>query len=158
MTDIRLVYNGLQGRADFQLVGSVLDTSFDLATAYVVSLFSDRLVAASDPLPPGTDDRRGWWGDSYADTPGDLLGSRLWLLNRAKSDNSLPLKAKGYILESVQWAVDDGIVARNDCSVAFFQGDQRRLGAVLTAFRPDGSKPPGFPLQFDWVWQQIATA
>jgi len=153
MTDLRLLYNGAQGRADLRLAGAALDTSEDLATAVTVSLFTDRLVEPTDPVPPNTDDRRGCWIDSYADIPGDRFGSRLWLLNRSKSDAALPLRAKGYILEALQWLIEDGVAGRIDAECAFLQGDQRRLGAVVTIWRPGVRNP--VTIKFDWAWQDL---
>lgn len=152
MTDVRLRYDGPSGRADFRMLGPALDTDQDLATAVTVSLFTDRLALASDPLPPGSDDRRGWWGDSFAETETDLIGSRLWLLERAKSDDNLPARARGYILEALQWLLDDGVAGQIDVEVAFFKGDQRRLGAVVTIWRIGESKAAR--LEFAWAWQQ----
>jgi phage gp46-like protein len=48
-----------------------------------VSLMSDARINADETPVDGTGDRRGWWGDTYADRP-DNTGSRLWhLLSRA---------------------------------------------------------------------------
>lgn len=165
MTDIRLVYNnkyGTQGYgyADLQLIGPVFDTSNDLATAVTVSLFTDRLADPSDPLPQGEDDRRGWWGDSYADNAGDLIGSRLWLLFRTKSDNRLPLRAQGYILEALQWLIDDGVAGSVNANCFFLPGasgavTQRRLGAIVTIYRQGTA---ALNMEFSWVWQEIGAS
>jgi phage gp46-like protein len=167
MTDIRLVYDNQPGTAnygfaDFQVVGAALDQTNDLATAVIVSLFSDRLCDPSDPLPAHDDDRRGWWGDSYAEKSGDLIGSRLWLLHRTKSDNTLPARARGYILEALQWLLDGGVVGGVDATCFFLPNataglgggavTQRRLGATVTLYQ-HGLQPPA--LSFQWVWQQI---
>ncbi len=158
MTDIRLHWhNRYGGYADIALLGSgQLDTSEDLATAVLASLFTDRLAAVSDKLPPYDDNRRGWWGDTdlQIDHPGDLHGSRLWLLERHTSDNTLPLTARGYILESLQWLIHDGVAASVDARCFFLNGDQRKLGAVITITRQNA---PGNPvsLEFDWAWQGV---
>jgi phage gp46-like protein len=155
MLDIRLIWDPQQGRADVQLVNGQLDTSEVLATWVIVSLFTDRRAEASDQLPSGVTDRRGWWGDSYADNPGDRFGSRLWLLARARSNASLPLIARGYILEALQWLIDDGIAAAVDAVCAFAPNTQSRLDAVVTITRGDGTEL-AFP--FDNLWQEIAQA
>ena len=165
MTDLRLIYNNQAGTvnygfADVQPVGRALDTSEDLATATIVSLFTDRLCDPSDPRPAQDDDRRGWWGDTFADTPGDLIGSRLWLLFRSKSDDKLPLRAQGYILEALQWMIQDGVVGAIDVKCFFLPGatgavTQRRLGAVVTLFR-NGAAP--LNLEFSWAWNQLGVS
>ena len=66
----------------------------------LISLFTDRLAAADDVIPDNTNDRRGWWGDLGEDF---LIGSRLWLLARAKLTSDVPLKCKDYITEALAW-------------------------------------------------------
>ena len=145
----------MQGRADFQLVKGQLDTSEVLATWVIASLFSDRRADPSDQLPPEVKDRRGWWGDSYADNPGDLFGSRLWLLARARSDSNLPNVARGYILEALQWLIDDGIASKVEAECAFPVGTQSRLDALVTITQSDGTR---LPLPFDNIWQEVREA
>jgi phage gp46-like protein len=162
MTDIRLLYNNQSGTpgygfADVRLVGPDLDTTNDLATAVIVSLFTDRLADVADKLPQNETDRKGWWGDTYADNTGDLIGSRLWLLFRTKSNDRTPLIAKGYILEALQWLVDDEAAAAVDAQCFFLPGatgavTQRRLGAIVTIFR-QGLTP--LKMEFSWVWGQL---
>lgn len=156
MTDPRLIWsNQYGGFADLNLLSSgALESDEDLATAVIVSLFTDRLAEPSDKLPPSQDDRRGWWGDTDLQrlNPGDLIGSRLWLLERHTSDARLPLLARGYILEALQWMVSDGVAASVDAQCFFLNGDQSKLGAVITITR-QGSRPVN--LQFDWAWKEI---
>ncbi len=52
----------------------------ELAQVVLVSLFSWRKSADDDGV--AAPNRQGWWGDTYADTAGDRIGSRLWLLER----------------------------------------------------------------------------
>lgn len=159
MPDARLQWHNLYGGyADLALLGDgQLDTTQDLATAVIVSLFSDRLAARSDKLNYTEDNRRGWWGDTdlQDDHPGDLLGSRLWLLQRRKSDNHLPLIARGYIIEALQWMIDDGVAAKVEATCYFLRGDQSKLGAVVTITR-HGQRP--VDLSFDWAWQETGIA
>jgi phage gp46-like protein len=162
MTDIRLVYNNQAGTpgygfADFRLIGPDLDTTQDLATAVIVSLFTDRLADTADKLPQNETDRRGWWGDTYSDNAGDLIGSRLWLLFRATTNDRTPLIAQGYILEALQWLIADGVAGSVDVKCFFLPGatgavTQRRLGAVVTIYR-QGLAP--LKMEFSWVWGQL---
>lgn len=154
MTDIRIRWdNATGGGGDFVQLGQGLDTSEDLPTAVAISLFTDRLAEPSDALP-FAGDRRGWWGDSFPAIAGDMTGSRLWLLSRAKSTDALPLTARGYILEALQWMIDDGVAAAIDAECFFLPGGSRaKLGAVVTITRGDGTRLPG--LRFDWAWAQL---
>jgi phage gp46-like protein len=162
MTDIRLIYNNQAGTpgygsADIRLVGPDFDASEDLATAVTVSLFTDRLADEADKLPQHETDRRGWWGDTYAENAGDLIGSRLWLLFRSTTNDRTPLIAQGYILESLQWLIQDGVASSVDAKCFFLPGatgavTQRRLGAIVTIYRL-GLAP--LQMEFSWVWGQL---
>ncbi|SPX13542.1 phage protein GP46 [Escherichia coli] len=80
MTDLAIIWTN--GRGDIAQDGIDMLTDDSLTTDVTISLFTDRRSLDSDTLPDGSDDRRGWWGDSYRDRP---IGSRLWLLSREKA-------------------------------------------------------------------------
>ena len=63
--------------------GSVLElTDADwLVSAIWMSLGTDRRAQQDDVIPNGSQDKRGWWGDTYRPRK---IGSRLWLLYREK--------------------------------------------------------------------------
>ena len=74
----------------------------------------------------------GWWGDTYPETSNDRIGSRLWLLHRAKLTRQTVLRAQEYAEEALQWLVDDG-VADGFTVQSERQGlDRLALGVVLT--------------------------
>lgn len=86
-----------------------------LYTAVAISLFTDRLANPDDALPAANGDRRGWWGDAYlpllAAGQVDHVGSRLWLLARAKQIPETAQLARAYVQEALAWLVDDGVAA-----------------------------------------------
>src|ERR1700750_875151 len=92
MPDIRIVQNTALPKysvtCDWSLLADgTLDDTQALATAIIVALGTDRLAETDDVLPdPDSTDRRGWWGDYQAQEIWDgwPIGSRLWLLQRAK--------------------------------------------------------------------------
>lgn len=92
---------------DLALAGYDLATEDGLRTAVIISLFTDRRVEADDEIPDGSDDRRGWWADP-------TLGSRLWLLARAKETPDTLARARTYAAESLQWLIDDGMATAID--------------------------------------------
>lgn len=104
-----------QSTADWQLKAAALALDDGLQSAVVISLFTDRLAEPGDPLPqldlwaPGG--RRGWWGDAFSDVPGDRIGSRLWLLARAKRLPEVLRQAEEYAQEALQWLVEDGVAS-----------------------------------------------
>lgn len=81
-----------------------------LPRAVIISLFTWARARADDELP-GTE-RMGWWGDSYPAVAGDRIGSRLWLLARAKITNQTAKKAREYAEEALAWLVVDGVASR----------------------------------------------
>lgn len=88
-------------------LGMALRTA--LPRAVIISLFTWARARPADDLP-GTE-RMGWWGDSLSAVPGDRIGSRLWLLARAKLLPSTPLRAKEYAEEALAWLVADGVAS-----------------------------------------------
>jgi phage gp46-like protein len=143
MTDITTVWDSAANQGDWAMDGAALATGSDLATAVLISIFSDRQALPDDVIPDGTANRRGWWADS-ADRP---IGSRLWLLSRAKQTGETRARAQDYIAEAVQWLIDDGVVIRFDLMVEWTRPGM--LGVQLTAYKRDGSNEA---MNFSWVW------
>ena len=110
MTDIALSWNADAWGADIALAGGDLAADSGLRTAILLSLFLNAPAKPDDVLPAGSD-RQGWWGDSLAQTPGDITGSRLWLLAREKQLASVLTRAQAYAAEALQWLIDDAIAA-----------------------------------------------
>ncbi|MEM1046491.1 MAG: phage GP46 family protein [Pseudomonadota bacterium] len=156
MVDIRTVFDPSDFVADYLLLPSgQLDNSRDIATAIVISLFTDRRADDTDVLPLGETDRRGVWSDvNGLDLYGVARqGSRLWLLAREKVVEDVRVRAEFYITEALQWMIDLGVVARFAIDVAFAGPvETRRLEACITAFRADGTR---VDLRFERLWQDI---
>ncbi|MGN7832669.1 phage GP46 family protein [Pseudoxanthomonas sp. 22568] len=107
--DIRTVFVGEEQSCDWLLAGGDLESDDGLETAVVLSLFTDRLADRDDVVPDGSANRRGWWGDDYADQEGDHVGSKLWLLSREKQLPSVLERLRRYAEQSLRWLVEDGI-------------------------------------------------
>ncbi len=140
-----------------------LTSNQDLQTSVYISLFSDRLALPSDILPsPYSDDRRGWWGDTYLlqdQTVDQIIGSRLWILSRSASYANLLLSAQQMCLESLAWMLKFKVAATVDVTTFFYPGpqgigtDQSILGITVTIGRQ--SQPP-VVLTFNYAWNQIS--
>ncbi len=111
-----------------------------LETAITISLFSDRRIRP-DELNPGETNRRGWFGDTLAEIEGDEIGSRLWLLARAKRTLETLRLAEDYSREALQWLIADG-VARDIQVEAEFQGEveEGRRALKVVVVRPSGEE------------------
>lgn len=128
MTDLalRLIDNGptRPPAIDLALGGYDLATEDGLRTAVIVSLFTDRRAEADDEIPDGGDDRRGWWADS--------IGSRLWLLARAKETPDTLARARAYAIEALQWLIDDGVATAVDVTAEWVRHGVLALRVAVT--------------------------
>lgn len=129
-----------------------------LHTATLLCLFTDRQAEDEDVLPTNDGDRRGWWGDSIRleeEPAGVLLGSRLWLLERAVLTDRTPAIAKEYAAEALAVLVEQGAVARTDVEVSV----DRTAGAlfiVVRHFSHDGARV--YDQRFGVLWEQSRQA
>jgi phage gp46-like protein len=140
--DIRTVHDNHDGvRMDYQIAAPGLAADDGLESAVLISLYTDRRAEADDTLPDDNADRRGWWGDSYADTVGDRIGSKLWLLRREKAKAEVLMRAKQYASEALQWLLDDAVVRAVDVVAEWQQLDAggRTLALQVTLRRNDNS-------------------
>lgn len=151
MTDIALTWNPAEGRADVSLTAGDLTREQGLRTAVIISLFTDGLARGDDDLADGDGgnkgDRRGWWGD--VPLPGDAprrIGSRLWLLRRAKATEGTRLRAITMVREALAWMVDDGLVDRIEVEAVLGGSPPDRLLMTLTLRRGAVSE------RFDVPW------
>lgn len=144
--DLALTFNPEIGMLDISLAGADLLAEDTLATAVMLSLMCDRTAAAHE-VQPGAD-RRGWWADAFADADGDAFGSRLWLLQREKQLPANVQRARAYMLEALQWMVDDGLV--DAIEVTAFVPRQGWLFADAVLRLPGGSRR----FRFEWSDEQ----
>ena len=150
MRGLRLIWNPQKGAADLGFYNGALDTRFLLETMIILSLFSDRRAEASDNLPYGNNDPRGWWADTYALVPNWKLGSRLWLLQGARAVPSLPNTARGYIQESLAWMIEDGVSSEIDAKCWYDPQNRRQLDCLVRL------RPPSAPSAFLPLWREEA--
>ncbi len=123
-----------------------LKTDEGLRTAVIVSLYTDRRVE-TDELPPEEKSRRGWFGDLFAENVGDLIGSRLWLLKRAKATDETRNLAEDYAQEALQWLIDDGVADSIDISASYDANKALAIECIIN--KPNGE---ALPFQFESPW------
>lgn len=83
--------------------GSLLASGKDLETAILMSLFCDAPAQDGDVLAAGSA-KRGYWADVY-DEEGNVLGSRLWLLESEPLTQGTAQRAEVYSKEALNWLV-----------------------------------------------------
>jgi phage gp46-like protein len=84
-------------------------------------------------------------GDLGTDRP---IGSRLWLLRRAKQTDATAKRARDFIVEALQWLLDDGLATAIDVSTEWVR--RGMLGAHVVIHRGSGTA-----LSYSWAWQGI---
>jgi phage gp46-like protein len=136
--DLKIFYDSNNLSFDLGTERGDLATDNGLLSAVLVSLFTDRRANADDVIPDGTGDRRGYWGDTYPEIDGDLIGSRLWLLSREKQLPDVLQRAQTYAEEALAWLVEDNI-ARSFAAPAEWVSPGV-LGILLDILLTDGSK------------------
>ncbi|HDR9510658.1 hypothetical protein C5615_30710 [Burkholderia cepacia] len=149
MPDISLIWDVDNSCGDWKLIGPVLATGNDLTTAALISLFTDRIANPDDVIPDGTDDPRGWWGDLDEDRP---IGSRLWLLSRAKQTQETLNNAVDYAKEALEWFIDDGVAARIDVFAQWVR--KSFLGLQIIFYNEDGTTKAS--LSYAWAWNHLS--
>lgn len=153
MGDIALIWSDSY-TGDIATAYFDLQTDEGLQTAILISLFSDRRASVWEELPAGETNRRGWWGDVAPEVPGDLIGSRLWLLSREKKLASVIVRANEYTREALQWLIDDKVAQRVDVSAeATRAGDNDALAIQVTVYRPSGDAAQ---FRYNYAWQSQA--
>lgn len=146
---IDLAYDNDEQRADLVQdpdigEGNTLQVDEGLEPAVTISLFTDRRAEPADIATP--EERRGWWGDTHPDVPEDRIGSRLWLLARAKTTDATLELAKRYILEALQWLIDDGVASSVEAEPFYLEdvsqtGPRKTLCVTIKIMRPDTPSP-----------------
>jgi phage gp46-like protein len=147
--------------ADFKLIQNENDLTYDLAfedndfvldegleTSVIISLFSDRRVK-KDELPQGVEGLRGWFGDTFE---GEKLGSKLWLLFRAKETQQTENLIGDYAKQALNWMQTENVAKEVAIDVGFPERGLARLEIDIT--KPTGEE---ITFRFDQNWEaQIA--
>lgn len=134
------------GEFDLQIENWDIKLDDGLESAILVSLFTDARVEL-DELDDEKDDRRGFWGDAVDNAAGEVTGSKLWLLDRAKTINENLEIAKEAVEEALQWLVDDGVADSVTVTTEYVNQYTMKIGIVVA--RPTG---PEFVRKYDYVW------
>jgi len=137
--DMALLYKADSLTIDAALKRGLLLTDDTLATAVLISLFTDKLAGPDDELPATEDWRRGWWGDCLTNKPGDKIGSHFWLLLRCKQTEVTRLRALQYAREAFAWMLEDGVAKAVDVEAAWMEPATGVLALGIVCTRPDGS-------------------
>jgi phage gp46-like protein len=162
MPDIRYIEIETPAAVTFdwlQLPTGLLDETQQLASAIIIALNSDAAADEGDILPdPRDSNRRGWWGDLDAQKiwSGWPLGSKLWLLRRAKivdsgaREGATVARVEAYIRAALRPFIDAALCSR--VTVDASQTSERQISATITIYR--GPKT-AIQLQYQALWSEL---
>jgi phage gp46-like protein len=162
--DVRLVQNLWFHKYSVSVDASLLndgrlDDTQALATAVILALGTDRLAERTDLLPdPDSADRAGWWADMDAEEiwGGWPIGSRLWLLRRAKIEDpgsqrgATVTRVENYIREAIQPFIDRRIASRME--VQAMRVGRERIDALLRLYRGPSL---AIELRYQILWDEL---
>jgi phage gp46-like protein len=118
-----------------------------LATAVILSLFTDRRAGRDDKLPLHQADRRGWVGDEFMGADTDPWGSALWLCWVGKATSEVLEAARFAAQEALQWLVRDGIADRVEVTTEWVGERLDRLAVRPRIYQPSQAQPV-----YDVLW------
>jgi len=125
--DIALNFDGKQ--FDIGVGQDDLEHDLGLRTAVMISLLTDARARDDDEIPDGSNDKRGHWADSYEE---DSIGSRLWLLERAKETQNTLDRGKEYATEALRWFIKDGIAKTINVETYWHRKGVMAIAIVMT--------------------------
>lgn len=151
--DITTLWNTQAAHGDYMVVQAWLGSGSDLETAVLISLFSDRLANVDDVIVDSSDppDPRGWACDDLTQP----IGSRLWLLERSTNNSQVPVDAKIYCTEALQWLITDGIAEKIDitCELQSPNGSGPKIMLAIQIVVWQQGQPTTF--RYAYAWQQL---
>lgn len=130
-----IIWNNETGRGDIDITSAGLRQDDGLETIVLQILFTDGRADPSDVLPDGTNDRRGWIGDTFSDEP---WGSKLWLLDRSKLNTDVRNLAVTYAQTALDRHLKPDYAKLVTVTGSIPQFQMLQLDIAIT--RPDGSE------------------
>lgn len=107
--DLMLKYDYVNNRYDIKFNHSDYERDEGLYTSVILSLFCNAYVTDDELETLSQRVNSGFWGDQISQYEGDIYGSKLWLLERAKLTSDIIETTKIYIYESLEWMITDGV-------------------------------------------------
>lgn len=143
---IKLAWNNQTSCGDLVFDGGIQQGD-ELETAILLSLFTWRRAEPDDDVPDKFN-RLGFWGDTYPDVPGDLFGSRLWLLDGKKANAETLVLADTLVREALQWMLEDGVASAIEPEISRGAGDQLQINLWIE--RPGDLAP-----KYYQIWEGV---
>lgn len=130
-----------------------LDASAQLASAVIISLFTDK--RAPEGWRPDIADRRGWWGDAVApegEEP-EEIGSHLWTLRNEVATEAIAETARIYAEEALAWMLRDQVAASVTVTSGLIEDPRRCVWLDIRITGRDGVL--AYSQRFARLWDEI---
>lgn len=128
--------------ADIAVQGGDLLPDNGLATAVLISLFTDARAPQLSELPQGEKSVRGWWGDLGE----HITGSLLWLVQREKVLPEVALRAQEYAEAALAWMLEDGVAEAITVEATLVRPIGLQLRITITR---------GASKQYSYLWDAV---
>lgn len=149
MSDMKIVWDAFTSTATLPRTKGDFSKDDGLSTAIILSLLTWGRAGDEDLAD---DDKKGWWGDSYADVEGDQIGSKIWLLFREKVTDETILRLKEYAAQSLNWLIEDKVATRVGVVAQRNADNHERIDLGVTVYR---GVEKAIDLKFDDIWKTI---
>jgi len=153
--DISFVRQEGKPYCDIEITDNDILRDNTLITASTIMLLTDRRATleelnSSNLFPKFPYDLRGWWGDSFRDTP---IGSKLWLNRRRKSTSQVLLLHKQYAEEALLPLVEAGVAQAVTVRAAWIRRGVMEMNIQIV--RPDNSITQQ---TYSFLWTEVQNA
>lgn len=130
-----------------------LNASQQLASAVIISLFTDRL--APEGWRPEVEDRRGWWGDGVAPEgyEPEPLGSWLWTLKNEVVTERVAGLARLYAEQALAWMLRDRVAASVTVTTGLIEDPRRGVWMDIKIAGRDGAL--AYDRRFARLWRLV---
>jgi len=140
MSDAALVW--FPFGADINISNGDLSADNGLATAVMISLFTDARAVDLTLLPAGENEVRGWWGDIDEFKTGSLL----WLIKREKTLPEVAARAREACIDALAWLREDEIAEKVEITAEIIKPSG--LEIVIKIYR-------GTSRRYSYLWDAI---
>lgn len=153
--DIKIKWDSTTLKGDLVKIIGDLEREEGLETAVSMSIFTKRRVTEEELKENGFSDlseKGGWWADQYSDAEDDQIGSKLWLLTRAKTTEQTLVKAQEYVYDGLLWMIEDNVASEINVIVERLGQIGNDVLCINVEIRRDSDTQQA--LTFKYVWDK----
>lgn len=111
MSDFKLSLSTTTLEYDLEFSKGDFSKDDGLRSAVIISLFTDARIT-DEELELGETEKRGFWGDTFAEIDEDKLGSKLWRLSRAKQTDENLNKSREFVEKALLWLLTYDVASK----------------------------------------------